>query len=90
MHFGSHMHAGYSSFLAPYTSSLKMPDCALELRGARRPTIDLESGYSESKPKLYEDRDLWLLGGRGDVQAWSKITASRVKVVIELWDLDAV
>lgn len=88
------MHPGSTGFAAPFESSLKEPDCEIRPLGARLPTIVMESGYSESKSTLYNDRDLWLLGGRGEVQAvvvikWSTITGGRVNGVIELWNLDA-
>jgi hypothetical protein len=57
------------------------------------PTLVVESGWSESLPELYHDRDLWLTGGAGSVQVvmilkWSKSSAGQVKGDIEVFDLD--
>jgi hypothetical protein len=57
------------------------------------PTLVIESGWSESRTQLYEDRDLWLTGGAGSVQVvlimkWTKNAAKQVKGDIEVFDLD--
>ena len=57
------------------------------------PTVVVECGWSETHAKLYNDRDLWLLGGRGSMQLviiveWSKSDRSKVKGEIELFGLD--
>lgn len=62
--------------------------------GMTLPTIVLESGWSESRPQLYKDRDLWLQGGAGTLQLviiikWTKSVAKRVKGDIEVFDLRA-
>jgi hypothetical protein len=55
------------------------------------PTIVIESGWSESHPKLLQDVDLWLRGGAGTVELvfvfnWSKLVRGRVKGVLEVYD----
>lgn len=57
------------------------------------PTVVIESGWSESREQLYEDRDLWLKGGRESVQMviivkWTQNAAKQVEGDIELVDLD--
>ena len=57
------------------------------------PTIVVESGWSESRVRLYQDRDLWLIGGRGSVNVaiiikWTKIHVNKVSGDIEVFDLD--
>jgi hypothetical protein len=57
------------------------------------PTLVVESGWSESRPVLHQDRDLWLTGGAGSVQVvliikWTKNAENQVKGDIEVFDLD--
>ncbi|KAK9481637.1 hypothetical protein V1527DRAFT_486426 [Lipomyces starkeyi] len=82
------------TFGPPYQASRKEPDYCVIPIGSRLPTLVLESGWSESRPQLYHDRDLWLRGGQGFVQVilivkWTKIADKRVKGDIEVFDLDA-
>ncbi|KAK9236492.1 hypothetical protein V1525DRAFT_213415 [Lipomyces kononenkoae] len=83
----------FKSFGPPYQASRKEPDYCVKPIGSRLPTLVLESGWSESRPQLYHDRDLWLRGGQGFVQVilivkWTKIADKRVKGDIEVFDLD--
>ncbi|EFQ99778.1 hypothetical protein MGYG_02791 [Nannizzia gypsea CBS 118893] len=53
------------------------------------PSLVIETGWSESWPKLGRDKDLWLQGGFPEVQLvllikWSKISSNRVKGTIEI------
>lgn len=55
----------------------------------------IESGWSETKPQLYRDRDLWLKGGVGNIQVvivlkWSADSERKVRGDIEVYDLDNV
>lgn len=80
-------------FGGSYTSSQKEPDLCIKPVGMAPPTIVIESGWSESREQLYEDRDLWLKGGRGSVQIviivkWTENAAKQVAGDIELFDLD--
>jgi hypothetical protein len=57
------------------------------------PTLVIESGWSESRPQLHHDRDLWLIGGQGSVQVvlvikWTKNPVKQVKGDIEVFELD--
>ena len=59
----------------------------------QKPTLVIESGWSESRPELHQDRDVWLMGAAGTTEAvlilkWSKLTGRKVKGDIEVWDLD--
>jgi hypothetical protein len=61
--------------------------------GMSLPTLVIESGWSESRRQLHEDRDLWLAGGAGSVQVvliikWTKNARKEVKGDIEVFDLD--
>jgi hypothetical protein len=66
----------------------------LRPHGMNMPTIVIESGWSESRPQLHQDRDLWLRGGAPSVQVvlvlkWSKNNANRVKGDIEVFRVNA-
>ncbi|KAK9364823.1 hypothetical protein V1509DRAFT_613100 [Lipomyces kononenkoae] len=83
----------FKSFGPPYQASRKEPDYAVKPIGSRLPTLVFESGWSESRPQLYHDRDLWLRGGQGFVQViliikWTANANKRVKGDIEVFDLD--
>ncbi|EGC41924.1 conserved hypothetical protein [Histoplasma capsulatum var. duboisii H88] len=74
----------FRGFTAPYTHSSKEPDTYLLPDDKPLPTIVVETGWSESWPRLYADKDLWLMGGGGAVQLvmlikWTKITGNRIK-----------
>jgi hypothetical protein len=81
----------------PYQASEKEPDFCVIPIGPPRPTLPtlvIETGWSESRPQLYQDRDLWLRGGQGFVQVvliikWTRNTVKQVKGDIEVFDLDA-
>ncbi|KAJ9310804.1 hypothetical protein DTO271D3_8939 [Paecilomyces variotii] len=84
----------FESFRAPYTSSRKEPDQCIMPATMTVPTVVVESGWSESRPQLHRDRDLWLLGGSGSVQLvmilkWSKVAQRSVKGDLEVFNLDA-
>jgi hypothetical protein len=61
--------------------------------GQNLPTVVIESGWSESRPKLHNDMNLWLQGGAGAVEIgllfkWSKSTAGQVRGYVEVHSLD--
>lgn len=61
--------------------------------GLRLPTVVVESGWSESRPRLHNDMNLWLKGTAGAVQMvllikWSKLGGDRVKGYVEVYNLD--
>ncbi|ODM17647.1 hypothetical protein SI65_07322 [Aspergillus cristatus] len=83
----------FENFQAPYTASHKEPDQCILPPGKSLPTVVIESGWSETKPQLYRDRDLWLRGGVGNIQVviilkWSADSERKVKGDIEVYDLD--
>ncbi|OJJ78968.1 uncharacterized protein ASPGLDRAFT_40355 [Aspergillus glaucus CBS 516.65] len=85
----------FENFQAPYTASRKEPDQCILPAGKSLPTVVIESGWSETKPQLYRDRDLWLKGGVGNIQVviilkWNADSERKVKGDIELYDLDNV
>lgn len=55
----------------------------------------MESGWSESLPRLLDDMNLWLVGGGGAVKAiiilkWQTITnTNRVRAIAEFYTQDA-
>ncbi|OJJ83629.1 uncharacterized protein ASPGLDRAFT_26510 [Aspergillus glaucus CBS 516.65] len=83
----------FTEFGGSYTHSRKEPDLCIKPVGMTLPTVVIESGWSESREQLYEDRDLWLKGGRESVQMviivkWTQNAAKQVEGDIELVDLD--
>jgi hypothetical protein len=60
----------------------------------RLPTLVIESGWSESFPRLRNDLNLWLVGGAGAVKAtiilkWQTVTGTnRVRGVAEFYTPD--
>lgn len=60
----------------------------------QKPTLVIESGWSESRPELHQDRDVWLMGGAATTEIvmilkWSKSTGRKVEGDVEVWDLDS-
>ncbi|KAI5795357.1 hypothetical protein DFH27DRAFT_117781 [Peziza echinospora] len=53
------------NFHMPCTNSIKEPDTALRVRGEGFPSLVIETGCSESYPKLKQDIDLWMVGTGG-------------------------
>ncbi|KAJ5582588.1 hypothetical protein N7535_001208 [Penicillium sp. DV-2018c] len=79
---------------APYAGSRKEPDFLMRPVNQRLPTLVMESGWSESFPRLLGDLNLWLVGGAGAVNAiiilqWQTITGTnRVGGTAELYTPD--
>ncbi|KAF3895011.1 hypothetical protein GTR04_4017 [Trichophyton interdigitale] len=73
----------FTGFAAPYTSAVKEPDACILPDSLPLPTIAVESGWSESWPRLEADKDLWLVGGAAVelvlLIRWTKISNGRVK-----------
>ncbi|PGG94948.1 hypothetical protein AJ79_10348 [Helicocarpus griseus UAMH5409] len=83
----------FQGFVAPYEASSKDPDACIIQDAQRLPTIVVETGWSESWPKLDDDKDLWLIGGAPIVQRvflirWSKLSGNRVKGEIHVYGRD--
>ncbi|GKZ65866.1 hypothetical protein AnigIFM60653_011483 [Aspergillus niger] len=79
----------FSSFTGTYLHSQKEPDLFLRPDSDRCPSVVIESGWSESWPRLYADRDLWMLGTTNVnvvmLLKWTKLVRNRVKGSLEMW-----
>lgn len=82
-------------FYPPYAPSRKEPDFLIRPDNQRLPSVVIESGWSESLPRIYDDMNLWLVGGSGSVKAalilkWHRIgNSNAVRGHAELYTLDA-
>lgn len=56
------------NFTGQYTGSRKDPDFILRYNSQPLPSFVIESGWSESLPRLRSDMRLWLFGGQPEVQ----------------------
>ncbi|KNG89743.1 hypothetical protein ANOM_001974 [Aspergillus nomiae NRRL 13137] len=79
----------FDTFTGPYVLSSKEPDLFLRPDTSDLPLIVIESGWSESWPRLHCDKDLWL-NGSSEVNVvillmWSKISNNRAKGMAEVW-----
>ncbi|KAE8340327.1 hypothetical protein BDV24DRAFT_164535 [Aspergillus arachidicola] len=79
----------FDGFIGAYTSSSKEPDLFIRPDTHNHPLIVIESGWSESWPRLHADKSLWL-DGTSEVNVvillkWSKLTHNRVKATAEIW-----
>ncbi|GAB1207217.1 hypothetical protein APSETT445_005930 [Aspergillus pseudonomiae] len=79
----------FATFTGPYVLSSKEPDSFLRPDTNDLPLIVIESGWSESWPRLQCDKDLWL-NGSSEVNVvillmWSKISNNRAKGMAEVW-----
>lgn len=69
------------SFLPSYASSRKEPNLKYRPGNQRFPSIVMETGWSESIPRIRDDINVWLLGGKEFVKAvliveWHRIRDS--------------
>ncbi|KAM5447896.1 hypothetical protein MaudCBS49596_005691 [Microsporum audouinii] len=73
----------FKGFATPYTSATKEPDACILPDTLPLPTVAVETGWSESWPRLNADKDLWLVGGASVelvlLIRWTKISGGRVK-----------
>ncbi|KAM5445004.1 hypothetical protein MferCBS31731_000461 [Microsporum ferrugineum] len=73
----------FKGFATPYTSATKEPDACILPDTLPLPTVVVETGWSESWPRLDADKDLWLVGGASVelvlLIRWTKISGGRVK-----------
>ncbi|KAJ9231261.1 hypothetical protein DTO166G5_6883 [Paecilomyces variotii] len=80
---------------APYAGSRKEPDLLLRPDNQRLPVLVIESGWSESIPRLMDDMNLWLVGGNGTVKMtiilkWETISnTNQVRGFAEVYTLDS-
>lgn len=86
-------HVAYEGFVAPYASSSKEPDICIRPDRSLLPTFVIESGWSESWPRLLADKNLWLAGGP-TVEAvllirWTKVAGNHIKGDLQLYGRDA-
>ena len=56
-------------FHPPYASCRKEPDVQIRPNNQRFPSIVMESGWSETIPRIHDDINSWLIGGNGFVKA---------------------
>ncbi|KAJ5186482.1 hypothetical protein N7449_011246 [Penicillium cf. viridicatum] len=77
----------------PYRTSRKEPDFFFMIRGRLLPTVAVESGWSETMPRLQNGLNILLVGGDGSIKVviiikWSRLTGNRVSGVAELYKCD--
>ncbi|RHZ43414.1 uncharacterized protein CDV56_101615 [Aspergillus thermomutatus] len=82
----------FRGFAGQYTHSSKEPDLYLRPDTSPLPLIIVESGWSESWPRLHADKDLWLNGSTDAnlviLLKWSKLSRNRGKGIVEIWRRD--
>ncbi|MCJ1469665.1 hypothetical protein MMC07_008301 [Pseudocyphellaria aurata] len=83
-----------SDFFGVYAGSSKEPDTTITHGTLRFPNFVIESGWSESFPRLRADKDLWIHGGAGRVIIlllikWSLLANGKVSGTVEVWSGDA-
>ncbi|KAJ9195159.1 hypothetical protein DTO164E3_6920 [Paecilomyces variotii] len=77
-----------------YSNSRKEPDLLLRPDARPMPSLVMESGWSESLPRLQNNMNLWLIGSQGQVKATiilnGKLVANTntVRGGVELYTLD--
>ncbi|PLB50604.1 hypothetical protein P170DRAFT_435794 [Aspergillus steynii IBT 23096] len=81
------------TFKPPYDKSCKEPDLFIRPGTQRLPSVVVETGWEEAYPRLRNDVDLWLLGGRPYVKVvmllkWTRTSDSKVKGSIEVYSRD--
>ncbi|PGH35562.1 hypothetical protein GX50_01543 [[Emmonsia] crescens] len=73
----------FKGFATPYTSATKEPDACILPDTLSLPTVVVETGWSESWPRLDAEKDLWLVGGASVelvlLIRWTKMSGGRVK-----------
>jgi hypothetical protein len=80
---------GFDGFTGSYTLSSKEPDLFVRPDSNNLPLVVVESGWSESFPRLRADKDLWLNGSTQVnvviILKWYLISQNRVKGTAEVW-----
>ncbi|KLJ09008.1 hypothetical protein EMPG_15570 [Blastomyces silverae] len=84
----------FRGFTALYTHFSKEPDMYFLSDDKPLPTVVIETGWSESWPRLNADRDLWLVSRGEAVQLvvlikWTKITDNRIKGDLQVYGRDS-
>jgi hypothetical protein len=87
------LRVAFKNFGPPYTLSSKEPGRCVCPVGLYLPTVVIESGWSESRPRLHNDVNLWLKGGAGAIKIvllfkWSKSTSGQVRGHVKVHNLD--
>lgn len=78
----------------PYLSSRKEPDLLVRPDNRPLPSLVMESGWSESLSRFWDDMNLWLIGSQGHVKAtiilnWQLVAnINTVRGHVELYTLD--
>ncbi|KAL2863982.1 major facilitator superfamily domain-containing protein [Aspergillus lucknowensis] len=84
----------FNQFSGMYSGSSKEPDHYIRVDSNLSPRVVVESGWSESFPRLHQDKDLWMLGDPSVLIVillrWTKISNGRVKGCVEAWRRDTV
>ncbi|KAE8369668.1 hypothetical protein BDV27DRAFT_120655 [Aspergillus caelatus] len=79
----------FDAFTGQYTHSSKEPDLFLRPATYCLPSIVVESGWSESWPRLHDDKNLWFYGSPTVnvviLLKWSKLARNRCKGKVEVW-----
>ena len=81
--------SGFENFPAPWSNIYKEPGAGILFDTALLPCVVFETAYTESWPKLQEDKRLWLEGGANHVNAilvtkWLKRANGRVAGYLEI------
>ncbi|KKA20263.1 hypothetical protein T310_5726 [Rasamsonia emersonii CBS 393.64] len=83
-------------YQGPYSLSSMEPDLCLRPDTQAKPTIAIESGWSESWPHLHNDMKVWLTGGAPVVRLvillrWYKLVGNpkRVRGVVDVFERNA-
>lgn len=82
--------AVFDTLTGDYAGSVKQPDFSITPDVTIYPSIVIECGWSESFPRLREDKDLWIRGCGGHVELvilikFNKLVGGRVSGQIEVW-----
>ncbi|KAE8139861.1 hypothetical protein BDV38DRAFT_241348 [Aspergillus pseudotamarii] len=79
----------FDGFTGQYLHSSKEPDLFLRPATYSPPSIVIESGWSESWPRLHADKDLWFYGSATTnvviLLKWSKCVRNKCKGKVEVW-----
>lgn len=80
-------------FQSPYSASFKQPDWSIRPLSHTLPTLVVESGWNDSLGQLQKDMELWLVGGRRNVQVvlvfvWTELPHGCVEGLVQVYNAD--
>ncbi|KAF9888179.1 hypothetical protein FE257_009174 [Aspergillus nanangensis] len=82
----------FDQFSGIYSDSSKQPDYYIRVTSISSPRIIIETGWTESWPRLRQDKNLWMLGDPSVLIVilirWTAITRGRIKGSLEVWRRD--